>query len=170
MSNLPSHIDKQNKVGAAEEEGIVVETDRKVARVKITKGAACATCAVASNCPFSIAAPNDWKVWARNKLDAKIGDKVKISIAPSRYLLIAVIVFILPVSVLIVSYLLAKLAGAQENLSVAISVTFAFLTYFIIRGIDRSSMRQPSYTIVEILPNETEGLKSITENRGENDG
>ena len=169
MSKLPSHIEREGSVGAPEEEGIVVKTDRKIARVKITRSASCATCAIAESCPFNLAAPKDWQVWARNELNAKVGDKVKIAIAPSRYLLIAALIFIFPVSVLIVTYLLAKVFGANENLSVAISVTFAFLTYFIIRGIDRSSMRETSYKVVEILSRASAENEINNHDEGEKD-
>ncbi len=150
MSNLPAHIEKEGITGAPEEEGIVVKVEGNLARVKVMKTSDCATCAVADSCPFT-QLKRDWLVWAKNDLGAREGDRVKISIAPARYLLIAFLIFIFPVGALLLTYLVAKWLGATESLSVTIGVTFAFLAYFIVRGIDRSSFRETSYQIVQII-------------------
>ena len=150
MSNLPSHIEREGLVGAPEEEGVVVKIDGNLARVKVVQTADCATCAAADSCPFT-QLKRDWLVWAKNTPGAQIGDRVKISIAPSRYLLIAFLIFIFPVGTLILTYLAARWAGAADSLAVTISVTFAFLAYFVVRGVDRSSFRQASYEITRIV-------------------
>lgn len=160
---MPEHIVREGNVGAPEEEGIVVKTTDNIARVKIIRGAGCSTCAIAKNCPFQTTSQKDWQVWARNEHSAKVGDKVKLAISPTRYLLIAALVFIFPVSVLLIAYFVSKLLGANEQLAVMLSVGCAFLTYFILRTIDKSSMKETSYTIVKIIDQE----KSV--NQGEID-
>jgi len=151
MSYLPNHIDKEGLIGAPEEEGIVVEAVRDIARVKITKGSLCSSCGSAESCPFNALGKKDWIVWAKNNFDAKEGDRVKISISAGRYLAIAVLIFIMPVSVLLSTYIIARLLGAVDNLAVALSITFAFLSYFIVRGVDRGSKGKTGYEIVEII-------------------
>ncbi|MCD6530999.1 SoxR reducing system RseC family protein [bacterium] len=150
MAELPKHIEKEGVVGAPEEEGVVVKIEGNMARVKVVKTSDCAACSMADSCPFT-RLKRDWLVWAKNSLGAKPGDRVKISIAPSKYLLIAFLIFIFPVGALLGTYIIAKALGAQESLAVTIGVTFAFLAYFVVRGIDRSSFRETAYQIVQIL-------------------
>ena len=97
MSDLPSHIESHSIAGAAEEEGIVIDVLRDVVRVRIVKSAACKTCATAENCPFKSIGKNSWEIWAKNERGANEGDRVKVAITPGRYILIAAMLFIMPV-------------------------------------------------------------------------
>ncbi len=151
MSSLPSHIEKEGLIGAPEEEGIVIETVRELVRVKVTRSSSCSTCASAEKCPFNAISKKDWLVWARNNQNAQKGDRVKVSISGGRYILIAALIFIMPVSVLLAAYVIAKLLGAIDQLAVALSVTFAFISYFIIRTIDKGSGKGAGYEVVEII-------------------
>ncbi len=151
MSSLPSHIEKEGTIGAPEEEGIVIETVQNLARIKVTKSSSCSTCSIAGNCPFNAIGKKDWLIWAKNEYSARKGDRVKISISSRRYILIAALIFIMPVSVLLATYIIAKLLGAIDQFAVALSVTFAFISYFIIRGIDRGSGKNAGYEVVEIV-------------------
>jgi len=96
----------------------------------------------------------EWQVWARNKVSAKVGDKVKIAIAPSRYILIAAIIFILPVAVLLLSYLFFRFIGMADNKAVVSSVFMAFISYFVIRTMERSKLATQSYEVVEVIGHE----------------
>ncbi len=154
MSKIPDHISKDGMSGAPEEEGIVIKLERNLARVKIVKGSGCATCAIASKCPFTAATPKDWHVWAKNDIGAVENDRVKVAISPGSYLLIAALVFIMPVAFLLAGYFISMLLGAIEQLAVTIGVTFAFLAYFVVRRFDRSSLRERSYRVVEIIGKE----------------
>lgn len=151
MSPIPEHIETMSGKGAPEEEGVVVSLAGDMARVKITKGSSCATCATAKDCPFNSLGKKDWLVWARNELGAAEGDRVKVTIGAGRYLLIAALIFIMPVATLLITYIIAKALGAIDKLAVALAVTFAFVSYFIIRSIDRHSKGAGNYDIVEIV-------------------
>ncbi len=160
--SLPGHIAKYDGVGAAEEEGVVVDVVGRVARVKVVRGAGCATCAIAEKCPFNAATPRDWQVWAQNEVGARKGDKVKISIAPSRYILISALLFILPVAMLIAGYVLARALGATESSAVGAAVVGAFAAYVIIRAAEKSSLRTTSYRVVEVIESSADDAEEDT--------
>jgi len=153
-----SFFGRDSKIrGAPEEEGIVVKQVDDLVRVRITRSSACASCAVADKCPLTnlgMKGKGEWQVWARNKVSAKMGDKVKIVIAPSCYILIAAIIFILPVVVLLLSYLFFRFIGMADNKAVVSSVFMAFISYFVIRTMERSKLATQSYEVVEVIGQE----------------
>ncbi len=137
--------------GAAEEEGVVLLTDRNLVRVAITKSSSCNSCAISGSCPLSSPNKKDWKVWARNDLSAKKGDKVKIAITPSRYITIAALIFLTPVIVLLISYIVLSSMGMHDDKAVISSVILAFASYFIVRIAEKSKLSTTSYKVVEIF-------------------
>ena len=151
MPELPEHISHQSSAGAPEEEGIIVKVAEDLARVKIGRGASCATCAAAGKCAFNDMGRKNWEVWAKNKPGAQEGDRVRIAIGAGRYLLIAALVFIVPVAVLILTYVILTLAGMKEQMAVGVSVMLAFMSYFLVRMADRRAAKIAQYDVVEIL-------------------
>jgi len=137
--------------GAAEEEGVVLLSDRNLVRVAITKSSSCNSCAMSGSCPLSSPNKKDWKVWAKNDLDAKEGDKVKIAITPSRYITIAALIFLTPVIVLLISYIVLSSLGMNDDKAVISSVILAFASYFIVRIAEKSKLSTSSYKVVEIF-------------------
>ncbi len=150
---LSQGIIRESTAGAPEEEGVVIGITEKMVRVRITKGSACSTCASAENCPFTseMQLEKDWQVWAKNDIDAKIGDRVKVMIAPSSYLIYAALLFIVPVSVLFIVYFVARLLGIEDRLAVSLSIIGAILVYVILRYADKSLIEKGCYRVVEII-------------------
>ena len=159
MNQVSEHIKKQGGAGAPEEEGIVESVAGDIVRVKIVRSSSCSTCAIVGNCPFNSLGKKDWLVWAKNEKNAKPGDGVKVSIAPRRYLFIAALVFLLPVATLLIVYIGLRSIGTEDKLAVGASVIFAFLSYLVIRGIDRHSSKA-NYSVVEIVGKEAEEIIS----------
>ncbi len=150
--------------GAVEETGVVVDVQNGLARVRIVRSSSCQSCATKDTCPFNSIGKRDWLVWARNEMNAQKGDTVKVSISPRSYLAAAAIIFILPVSVLLIAYIVAQALGVVEKLSVAISSTLALLSYLVIRAVDRHRGENSNFTIVEIVRrgrNQSESLSEI---------
>ena len=151
MANDMERFEKEGGAGAPEEEGIIVKITGDLARVKILKSSSCANCTTASGCPFNSIGKKEWLVWAKNQFGAVVGDTVKVAIAPSKYLLIAAMIFILPVATLLISYMILSWIGLNEQLAVGTSVIFAFLSYILVRSYDKRSANMANYLIVQIV-------------------
>jgi len=151
MHEIPERMIREGTPNAPEEEGIIIGMAKNLVRVRIMRGAACATCAIAQKCNLSSETKREWQVWAKNDIGAKEGDRVKVAIAPSRYILIAALIFIVPVAVLIATYLIMKSFGVQENLSVAFAVMGAILFYLVVRSVDKRFSSAGNYKIIEII-------------------
>lgn len=117
--------------------GRVIELQNKHAIVEIENKRACNNCALSSFCLQN--KKDDIRLKMKNTMNAKIGDKVKFEIPPGIKILSNFYVFILPLIIIIITYLFAKnIFNLSENLSIIISVLSLILSYFIIKYINRN--------------------------------
>lgn len=89
-----------------------------MAEVAVTRMTACGSnCGNCESCIYQ----NEIKALARNKIDAKPGQRVIIESKSSTVFSAAILVYIVPLLFFLVAYLLAHLAGAGEGACIAVS-------------------------------------------------
>ena len=89
-----------------------------MAQVAVTRSTACGgNCGHCESCIFQ----SELKAVARNRIGAQPGQQVIIESQSSRVFRAAALVYLLPLALFVVGYLLAALAGAGEGLRIAVS-------------------------------------------------
>ena len=139
-----------------EEEGIVAEIEGDIARVAIVKKSGCEQCAAAGVCH-----PDDKEYMeASNPLGAKIGQKVKVVVAPQVYLKASIILYGIPMAALVAGAIIAKniavrYAGEPHSDLWAFSAGMICMvvSFFFIRVYNNKVEKTQTYkpVIVEIL-------------------
>jgi len=83
----------------ATEEGVVLEASKRKALVRIQESSACASCGSRDSC--NISSDNNTTIEVTNDLQAKIGDRIQISLPESSLLKLSLLVYLLPVAALV---------------------------------------------------------------------
>lgn len=89
-----------------------------MAEVAVTRGTACGSnCGNCESCIFD----SQVKALARNHIDAKRGEKVVISSKSSMVFGAAMLVYVMPLAMFLIGFLIAHMLGASEGVCVAVS-------------------------------------------------
>ena len=135
-----------------EDIAIVAEVKDNKVLVKLPESDSCASCAVHGICQVG---DNTSSHWIETDLRLQVGDKVKIFISPALKIMSSFIVFLLPVIMMIVIYLLIKyLIGGSENASIVGSVLSLGLSGLIIYAIDKKWSNKLRFEILERVSEE----------------
>ncbi|RLC46173.1 MAG: hypothetical protein DRH57_06585 [Candidatus Cloacimonadota bacterium] len=130
--------------------GIVKSIDDGFALVEINRIDTCGHCSAKS---FCWTGSNDQPIFHRvkNTLNAKKDDKVQLSFIPKIRLFSSFIVYIFPLLLMIIGYVLGKFIFIlSEDMSIVIGLGFLLISFFIIRQINNHFERhKPSYIIME---------------------
>lgn len=135
-----------------EDIAIVAEVQEHKVLVKLPESDSCASCAVHGICQVG---DNTSSHWIETDLPLQVGDKVKIFISPALKIMSSFIVFLLPVIMMILVYLIIKyLLGASENFSILGSVLSLGLSGLIIYAIDKKWSKKLRFEIIERISEE----------------
>jgi len=97
--------------------GRVVALKDNMAEVEIARGAMCGESC--SNC--GMCEKRQSKVMAKNTLNASVGDSVELGVSTSKGLKAAVLVYMVPVMILIISLVVMLWAGISEEMAIVCS-------------------------------------------------
>ena len=130
------------------EEGVVQEASKRKALVRIQQGSACATCGSRDSCDIS--SGDNMTIEVSNELQAKIGDRVQISLPESSLLKLSFLVYLLPVIALVagacVGAELAKVFDMDSTLtSVVAGCSAMAIVFCILRWLDGISDFRKKY-------------------------
>ena len=131
------------------ETGLVVKTEKNIAKVKVDKKDECSKCGM---CLFPQGA-NSIEFIADNKMGAKVGDNVVIERKTDAKFLGAVLVFLIPLILIGVSAILGFLIIKSDLSVLILSVTLIILWYVILSKIDKKLKKASSFRaiVVEIV-------------------
>lgn len=131
------------------EVGKVTKVDGEFALVRVDKKDECSKCGM---CAFPKNA-NSINFNAKNTVNAKVDDEVIIETVKDTKLLGAVLVFLIPLLLIGLSYLITDLFLSNEIWVLIFSVIFLVLWYTILAVIDKALKKKPNFCpqIVEII-------------------
>lgn len=131
-----------------EEEGLIVEVQGKMAKVQIQRSSACGHCHA---CELGTNGMMIAEV--QNPVNARVGEKVKIEIAPSSLLQAAFMVYIVPIIGLVVGYLIGSTITHSESIGICSGVAMLLLSFFILYWYDKkiSKHRNLRPKIVQVV-------------------
>jgi len=134
------------------EQGIVKELINNRAIVKVDRSSACKHCSARGTCGVDFGSNKEILIEVENPLNAKVGDKVELSIPSGSLIKMAIMVYILPIfSLIFGAYEGGNIANHMGMSSSAGSVLGALillvLSFLVLRKIDRSIKRKSSYKI-----------------------
>ncbi len=86
--------------------GEVIELHDGEAKIRILSGEGCQSCTMQERCPLNQG--KGWTISALDPLGARIGDRVEIEMGGETYLAAGALVFILPIVMLILFYLIGR--------------------------------------------------------------
>lgn len=135
-----------------EEEGVVIQTDENMARVRIKRSQACGACQACAR-----GDSDSMETWALNSCGAKVGDRIWLKISSGELLRGSFVVYILPLLAMLLGLAigngLAFFLGLQskvEQISVLTGILFLGLSLFAIyrygKRIKGSSKFRPQIT------------------------
>jgi len=138
--------------------GKVIEIQGELARVQIAKSSQCAGC---TSCDiFDTRGPRELQ--ARNEIQAKPGDFVKIEVAPSQVIGNSLFIFIFPIIAMMLGYWLGSKSATffkitEEMAGIAGSLGFLGISFLIIFLYDRFYGRknQPVARLIALTPEDT---------------
>lgn len=136
-----------------EENGIVVKLYRGGAVVRINRKSECESCKL---CMFSKNAQYI-DVRAKNEMNAKIGEDVKITFTASSQALSAVVVYMIPLLFAFIGLIVGYFALNSEIWMAVFCFVFLAIAYIIVGCIDRALAKKRGYApeIIEILNEES---------------
>lgn len=120
-----------------------------MAEVVVARGTACGSnCGNCESCVFQ----NEIKAFAKNSVHAKLGEKVVIESLSSRIFGAAFIVYIVPMLVFVIGYIIAASCGLSEGMSVLCSfIAFCAAVAVIVVYQRRSKRKNPiKFEIVKL--------------------
>lgn len=139
----------------------VVEVSTGRVKVNMLKPENCEGCAAHG---FCTAGDKTSELWISTDLLLNVGDHVRVFISPALRVVSSIIIFLLPVILMLVFYLLAKyLFHTSENLSILISVLSLGVSGLIIWQLDRKWGKQVHYEIIEKISEEVIADENQTE-------
>lgn len=110
-----------------------------MAEVAVTRGTACGSnCGNCESCVFQ----SELKAFAKNTVNAKPGEKVIIESLSSRIFGATFIVYIVPIIMLIVGYLVAASLSLSEGMSILLSFAFFALAVALVVIYQRASKKK----------------------------
>ncbi|NIS63146.1 MAG: hypothetical protein GTO13_21370 [Proteobacteria bacterium] len=122
-----------------EEIGVVLKVEGELAVVKTQRSSMCEGCHSGGFCK-ALGGDSDMEVAARNEAGAKVGDEVRVTIASKTFLTASFLVYMVPVTALILGALLGATLGPSlypgansDLLSVILGLIFFSLSFFLMR-------------------------------------
>ncbi len=122
-----------------EEEGVVLRVEGELAIVKTQRSSICEGCHSGGFCK-ALGGDSDMEVAARNEVGAKVGDEVRVTVASKTFLKASFLVYMVPVTALILGALLGATLGpslcpgtSSDLLSVVFGLTLFSLSFVLMR-------------------------------------
>ena len=121
------------------EQGIVESTNKKSAFIKIIKSSACNHCTEKDSCTVS---DRDMVIQVDNRLDAKKGDMVEVSVPEGTFIKLSLMVYMFPVISLMVGAFLGNFLSTalKTNPSATAAITgalFLAVSFLILKKLDK---------------------------------
>ncbi len=134
-----------------EEIGIVKDINDNFAKVVVYRNSMCGDCPSKSIChPFDND-NNDFEIIAFNKINAKTGDKVKLSIEDKKFIKASLIIYGVPILFLIIFSIIGKIILKKDLFSFLTGFSGMLLSFIIIRSYDKKNKENFKPQIVEII-------------------
>jgi sigma-E factor negative regulatory protein RseC len=122
-----------------EEVGVVLKVEGALAIVKTQRSSLCDGCHSGGFCR-ALGGKSDMEVAARNEVGAKVGDEVRITVASKTFLKASFLVYMVPVTALILGAALGATLGpslypraSSDLLPVVFGVIFFFLSFVLMK-------------------------------------
>ena len=130
------------------EEGIIEQTKRNKARVRIERSASCSHCESRGSC--GVTGGKTMLIDVLNPLHAEVGDRVEIGVPTQSFLKLTLLVYLLPVIALLIGAMLGRAwgpaFGLQDSLAAVIGgALFMGLTFIILKRFDRTAGEKKDY-------------------------
>ncbi len=134
------------------EQGIVKEIEHNMAIVKVERSSACEHCSARGTCGIDLGANKDILIEVENRLNAKVGDKVELSMPSGSLVKIALMVYMLPIfSLIFGAYeggdIASKIGISSSVGSIIGALVLLIISFFVLRRVDRSIKQKGSYKI-----------------------
>ena len=131
------------------EEGVIEKTRNQKALVRIKKRSACTRCDSRSSC--GVDSGKRIVVEVANNVQAKVGDRVEVSVPVGSLLKLSLFVYILPVVALIIGAYLGEVCAQFLHLrpsvsSIAMGALGMGITFCLLKLYDRSSRADAKYS------------------------
>jgi sigma-E factor negative regulatory protein RseC len=142
-----------------EEVGVVLRVEGELAIVKTKRSSMCDGCHSGGFCK-ALGGDLDMEVAARNEVGAKVGDEVRLTVASKTFLKASFLVYMVPVTALILGALLGVTLGpslypraSSDLLPVVFGSIFFFLSFVLLRIWGKGIKKDEGYcpVIAEIL-------------------
>jgi sigma-E factor negative regulatory protein RseC len=134
-----------------EETGVIVEKNDLYAKIQVERKEACKGCAAKSVChPFD-ESENLVEIFAKNSVNAQIGDKVKVAIPEITFLKASFITYLIPVIFLFVGSFVGELLFHSDILNFLIGSIFFIVSFFLIHSYSKKKHNEFTPVIIEIL-------------------
>ena len=111
-------------------QGIILKTDGEFAVIGVKRHSACDTCRAECGGHCDKASVVETKV--KNTLGAKVGDTVEIYSKTSSVILASLLVFVLPLIMAIMGYIIPMMLDAKTIISALFSFIFFLFTFFVL--------------------------------------
>lgn len=132
-------------------EGIVTRLlPNSMAEVAVTRSTACGgNCGSCEACQFQ----NELKTVAKNTVNARPGQKVTVETSSKVIFGAAMLVYIMPLVLFVLGYIISSMFGASEGICVLVSFIFLVFSAFILVLSQRKKKKQKAieFEIIEIL-------------------
>lgn len=136
-----------------EQIGLVVEVKDDKAIVAVQRNDVCAKC---GGCGVAVSGRGETHLEAVNKINAAVGQTVKITSDTAYVLKASFIVYLLPILALLLGiYVGQQLEGTftAARLDIILGIVFLLVSYFFVRSYDRKVAKQQLMAaVVEIVP------------------
>ncbi|NLM51621.1 MAG: SoxR reducing system RseC family protein [Firmicutes bacterium] len=142
-----------------EQVGLVVDIVEDKAIVAVQRHDVCAKCGA---CGIAISGRGENHLEALNKVNATVGQKVKIVSDTSHVLRASFMVYIVPLLALLLGLFVGQQLegsfGVFVRLDLVLGIVFLLAAFLLVRRYDRKLAGRQTYaTVVEILPDDYEG-------------
>lgn len=158
MEEVATEYNAMNKETSFSEicdSGLVCKVDGIFALVELGQNNTCSQCGFFDKCSAASRTPGK-KIWAENRIGAKVGDNVKLSISSSQYMTSAALLFLLPMAILIVGYASLFYMGLSQMLAAFVAVFLSALAVPIVRVFEKKAFSKRLYYVVGTIEKQKE--------------
>lgn len=133
-----------------EEEGRVIKTSGNIAKIEISPKSGCSHCEAKTLCSPS---GNKLYIEAINERGAKVGDMVKVEMSPKIAIFSAFLLFVLPIIVLSIGFIVFLSFDKVGNLSIMGGIGLMVIYFLFLKKFDRriAKIKKFKPVIKEIL-------------------
>ena len=134
-----------------EETGLVIEANDNIAVIKVDKKEACGSCAAKSIChPFG-EEDECVEIMAKNSVNAKCGDRVKLAIHEAIFLKASFITYLIPVIFLLAGSFAGEILFHNDIFNFLIGGIAFIISFFIIHSYSKKRQEKYLPEIIEII-------------------